>query len=195
MSDRLYIKIIDNKIHIKDRTQIIVCNGEFWYINPTEEMILNDGWQIYEPEMTELPDETIEPEMTIEQAREMRIAQILEYDTSDRVNQFTFNDYPIWLDKATRTGLKLRVDAELVNEKQNTTLWYNNIEFKLPTEYVQRILYYIEIYASQCYDNTQRHIANVMKLETIEEINNYDITEGYPARLAFKLEDPEEKHE
>lgn len=194
-NDKLYIKTDNGSIHIKKRSQIIVNIGEFNYINPTEEMLFNDGWEVYENNESESNNETIEPEMTIEYVRENRIKHLLEFDSSSFVNQFTVNDYPIWLDKATRAGLKLRVEAELMNEKQETTLWYDNVEFKLPTEYAQQILYKIEMYASECYDNTQRHISNILKLESIEDINNYNITEGYPARLAFNLEDPEEKHE
>lgn len=186
-NDKLFIKIIDNKILIKKRNQIIINDGNLQYINPTEKMILENGWEIYNDTV---PDDEIVNEniITIESVRENKINQILEYDASEHVNLFTFNNYPIWLDKATRSGLKLRIEAELMNEKKETTLWYNNIEFKLPTEYAQQLLYRLEIYASECYDNTQRHIANVMKLETIEEINNYDILDGYPLRLAFNFE-------
>lgn len=47
------------------------------------------------------------------------------------------------------------------------------------------MLYAIEIYASACYDNTQYHLSEVSKLETIEEIDAYDYTSGYPEKLQF----------
>jgi hypothetical protein len=47
------------------------------------------------------------------------------------------------------------------------------------------MLYTIEIYASQCYDNTQKHLAEVDKLEVIDEINNYNYRTGYPEKLKF----------
>jgi hypothetical protein len=185
-NDKLYIKTDNGSIHIKKRSQIIVNIGEFNYINPTEEMLFNDGWEIYNT--TELKPEELENTITLVDVRERKINSIVSYDSSQHVNIFFFNSYPIWLDKATRTGLKLRVDAEIMNEQYETTLWYNGVEFKLPTEYVQKMLYQVELYASACYDNTQRHIANVMKLQTIEEIENYDITEGYPTHLVFNIE-------
>ena len=43
----------------------------------------------------------------------------------------------------------------------------------------------LELYASECYDNTQRHLAEVAKLDTIEAVNAYDYTTGYPSKLAF----------
>lgn len=43
----------------------------------------------------------------------------------------------------------------------------------------------IELYASACYDNTQRHLANIGALSTVEEILAYDYTLGYPEKLRF----------
>ena len=48
-----------------------------------------------------------------------------------------------------------------------------------------QLLYAIEIYASKCYDQTQYHIAEVMKLDSLEEIKEYDYTVGYPEILQF----------
>ena len=48
-----------------------------------------------------------------------------------------------------------------------------------------QMLYLLEMYASNCYDNTQRHIANVANLENIEDIENYNYFEGYPDKLHF----------
>ena len=47
------------------------------------------------------------------------------------------------------------------------------------------MLYAIENYASACYDNTQKHIAEIEKLEIKEDIENYDFTVGYPEKLNF----------
>jgi hypothetical protein len=48
-----------------------------------------------------------------------------------------------------------------------------------------QMLYALEVYASACYDNTQRHLAAVDSLSTIEEIQSYDYTTGYPDKLKF----------
>jgi hypothetical protein len=47
------------------------------------------------------------------------------------------------------------------------------------------MLYTIEIYASKCYDNTQKHLAEIQKIETLEELKNYDYKSGYPEYLRF----------
>lgn len=167
------------KQYIKDgktkrRNQIIVHKNGKQIINPTEEMLLEDGWIEYV-----IP--TYEP--TIEDYRRDKKREIEMYDASDDVNIFYINGVPVWLDKATRAGLKLRFEAEKVMLKEYTTLWYNNQEFILPLDSAIQMLYAIEVYASECYDNTQRHIAEISKLETKEEIEMYDFRIGYPEKL------------
>jgi hypothetical protein len=185
--EKLYTKVIDGVTITKRKNQIVVIKGDFQYINPNEELLFEDGWTVYNP-ISNFEPEKIEEIVSINVAKEKKYREISAYDASSNVNQFMFNGYPIWLDKATRVGLKLRIEAELMNEKYVTSLWYNGNEFTLPTEYVQKMLYAVEVYASQCYDNTQQHILNVGKLETVEDVENYDITTNYPEQLVFRFD-------
>lgn len=179
-----YIK--DGKI--KTRNQIVikgqhtindkVINTNTY--NPTEEMILADGWVEYTTPVYEPTEEEI---FNIE--KEHIKKEILRYDASPEVNEFYVNSEPIWLDKATRTGLLLRLQSEITLGDKETTLWYNDLEFRLPIDLSIQMLYALEKYASQCYDNTHRHLANIKKLTSVEEINNYDYTSGYPEKLKF----------
>jgi hypothetical protein len=91
----------------------------------------------------------------------------------------------MWLDKATRAGLMLRLQAEQSMGKETTTLWYGSHQFELPMANAFQMLYALELYASQCYDNTQRHLAAVDALENKEEIDAYDYRTGYPEELEF----------
>ena len=125
------------------------------------------------------------PVRTVEDARLEMMSNINYYDNSNYVNAFYLKDVEIWLDKATRAGLKLRFEAESAIEQENTSLWYKNTQFTLPVKDAIQMLYAIEIYASACYDNTQRHLAEINKLETVEDIDNYDYTAGYPDKLYF----------
>lgn len=170
---KLYIK--DNIV--RPQNKIIVIKDEFQYINPSEEMILEDGWMEYEVKYTD--------EELLDQARSKKIQEILDYDTSPNVNCFYMSDTEIWLDKETRTGLKLRFEAETNIGMIETSLWYNNIRFTLPTSSAVQMLYLLEIYASQCYDNTQFHIKSVSELTNVDDIENYDYTTGYPNKLKF----------
>lgn len=122
---------------------------------------------------------------TIEEFKTIKIAEITIYDKSQKVNSFTIQGVKIWLDKETRTGLKLRFDAEKANGEQDTTLWYENIKIILNVDATIALLQQVELYASRCYDTTQQHIANVGALTTIEEVNEYDFKVNYPEKLTF----------
>lgn len=162
---------------IKFQNQIIIVQDEFQYINPSEEMILQNGWKEY---IVEYTDEDL-----LNDEKQYKIQEILDYDTSPFVNCFYMSGVEIWLDKETRTGLKLRFEAETNMGMNETSLWYNNMRFTLPTSSAVQMLYLLEIYASQCYDNTQYHIAQISSLTNIEDVKNYDYTTGYPEKLNF----------
>lgn len=164
---------------IKSANRIVIVKDGMQIFNPSEELILADGWEEY------IPPVTIIPEPTLEELKNRKINEILEYDSSPAVNEFTINDIPVWLDKATRVGLELRFRAEQAQNLTTTTLWYESMQFALPIEQAIQMLYAIELYASVCYDNTQMHIAAVGNLETKEDLDVYDYTVGYPEKLRF----------
>lgn len=170
----LFIK--DGKI--KNRKHIVITKDGMNTFNPTAEMLLEDGWEVY-----------VAPEPTAEEllarAKRDKKREIEHYDSSSEVNEFYVNDIPMWLDKSTRTGLMLRFNAEIALGKTETILWYGNISIPLQLTIAVQMLYALEIYASQCYDNTQSHYATVDALETIEEVENYDFRNGYPEKLRF----------
>lgn len=182
---KLFKKVIDGVEVIKYRHQIVIDRGDYQTFNPTEEMLLEDGWEEYVIDNEPTNDPFTNTPLTLEYAKEKKLYDLASYDSSSNVNEFTYNGFPMWLDKATRAGLMLRVNAELLSEKFTTTLWYNNYSFTLDTEAVQKMLYALELYASECYDNTQMHAANIMRLETIEDVMNYNFTLGYPKKLSF----------
>ena len=171
-----YIKTIDGKTIIKRAEEIVVKGNGSQTFNPKEDAILADGWVEYEPPV-------IVP--TLEEIKANKVAEILAYDSSSEINEFSMGGLPIWLDKATRAGLLLRFEAEAKAGRTSTTLWYNGLPFTLPLTYAQEILIALELYASACYDNTQSHIAEVQKLESKEAVESYDYTTGYPQKLLF----------
>lgn len=162
--------------------KIVIIKDDMQIFNPTEEMILEDGWVEY-IKTVNIPTPT--DEEIFERYRSDKIEEIMKYDSSSEVNEFFLGETTIWLDKATRAGLKLRFEAEISMGKDNTTLWYDNIQYSLGLNKATQMLLAIELYASACYDNTQAHVANVKALENIEDIKNYDYRTGYPEKLRF----------
>ena len=173
---KLYQKEIDGKTVTKLANKIIVTMDGMQYLNPSEEMIFADGWVEY-TEPVHIP--------TLAEKKTQKKEEITMYDSSRSVNEFYMNNYPVWLDKATRAGLKLRFEAEIAMGKTDTVLWYEGSQFPLSLEQAMQMLYAIEVYASACYDNTQRHLSEVDKLETIEEVEAYNYRKGYPDKLRF----------
>lgn len=187
-----FIKRTDNRILIKERKHIVINRTELiedsetgevqevkmQTFNPTDEMLIADGWELYvEPEPTE--------EELFNKAKTVKMDEVIRYDSSRDVNEFYIQEMPIWLDKATRAGLMLRFNSELALKKENTTLWYEGHSFTLPLNTAMQMLYALEVYASECYDNTQLHLANIEKIETKEDLDAYDYRVGYPEKLRF----------
>lgn len=187
-----FIKTTDNNIQIKLRKHIVLNTvqmvedpetGEqtemtMQVYNPSDEMLFADGWEIYvTPELT--------PEQILFNAKKDKKNDIERYDSSVEVNEFYIQGMPVWLDKSTRAGLMLRFNSELALKKENTTLWYEGHSFTLPLNTAMQMLYALEVYASECYDNTQMHLSNIDKLETLDAVLEYDYTVGYPEKLNF----------
>ena len=174
-----------NEIIIKTRTEVDGKTVSRMRTNPTEEMLLADGWEIYiQPEPTE--------EELLQRAKLRKKNEIKAYDKSKNIEEFYISGIPLWLSKADRNGLELRFKAEMSKGLTTTTLWGNGIQFPIPLidtygnpGLAFEMLYTLEIYASECYDNTQYHLVEVDKLETIEEIEQYDFKVGYPEKLNF----------
>ena len=82
-------------------------------------------------------------------------------------------------------GLFNSISIEKEIGKTDTVLWYDATKYAIPISDALRMLNEIEMYALNCYNVTQSHIAAVRALQTIEEIENYDYTIGYPEKLSF----------
>lgn len=177
---KLYEKIINGKQYCKPTNKIVIIKDGMQIFNPTEEMLLEDDWIEHIPVRHEPTEEEI-----FNKEKEYKIDEILRYDSSNEVNGFYINGQELWLDKATRVGLKLRFDAEIADGKTNTTIWYEGTPFKLELINALQMLNDIELYASVCYDNTQTHIANVNEIKDLETLKNYDYRTGYPDKLRF----------
>lgn len=178
-----YQKIIDGKPVVKTRNQIVVKETRmvvdkdgnekektYAVYNPSEELLQRDGWEEYVREIDWLAETK---------------KRLVKYDQSEAVNMFTVGGVPVWLDKATRAGLLLRFQAEQAQGIEDTTLWYKGMQFPLKVEQAIQMLYAIELYASACYDNTQRHLAALDMLEDEDSVKAYDYTTGYPRKLEF----------
>lgn len=143
-----------------------------------------------EPNLEELNKELVSwkeyiSNIILKNAKLEKIKEINDYDLSDNVNSFIYKGVEMWLDKLTRSGLIMRLNAEKAVGKTETTLWFGTMSFTLGIDDGLQLLTLIEVYASACYDNTASHIAAVEALNNIEDVYNYDYTVGYPQKIVI----------
>lgn len=124
---------------------------------------------------------------TPQSVKDKLIAAIHEYDASPAVNSFMLSDKQMWLDKATRVGLANSISIERAAGKETTTLWFDAVQYEIPIDAALQMLSALELYALDCYNITQAHIATVRLLDNVETLEGYDYTAGYPERLTFNI--------
>lgn len=127
------------------------------------------------------------PISKLDQAKKEIIRKIDEYDTSVNVNSFKLNGVDVWLSKDTRVGLMNSISIEKASGKEQSILWFNNIYVTVNCDSAIQMLSALELYAINCYNKTAEHKVNVQNLSSIEEVYNYDYTQGYPSKLEFTI--------
>lgn len=124
---------------------------------------------------------------TIEEAKEMLLAEIDAYDKSSAVNGFALNGAVVWLDKATRVGLMNSTSITKAMGQPTTTLWLGESKMEVPCDTAIQLLSALEMYALECFNVTAAHKKAVSELTSIKEVEKYDITAGYPAQLRMEV--------
>lgn len=131
------------------------------------------------------------PERTIEDAKREKIDSIEAYDNSDAVNSFNIilngNIIPAWLTPNQRANYKNSVDAAKLIGLDELHPVFNGIQLTLQTSMAEMALAQIQLYADRCFIVTETHKAEVNALDSIEAVDNYDMTSGYPEKLTFTI--------
>lgn len=120
-------------------------------------------------------------------AKAQKLAEIDAYDTSSAVNVFSLNGATVWLDKATRVGLMNSTSITKAMGQPTTTLWLGESKMEVPCDTAIQLLSALEMYALECFNVTAAHKKAVNELNSIEEVEKYDITVGYPAQLKMEV--------
>lgn len=124
---------------------------------------------------------------TLTLAKKAKIAEIDAYDTSSAVNGFILNGERVWLDKSMRVGLMNSTNITKTMGKPTTTLWLGESKMEVPCDTAIQLLSALEMYALECFNVTAAHKKAVSELTSIEEVEKYDITAGYPAQLKMEV--------
>lgn len=115
------------------------------------------------------------------------LKKIDAYDKSSAVNGFYLNGETVWLDKVTRVGLMNSTSITKAMGQPATTLWLGESKMEVPCDTAIQLLSALEMYALECFNVTAAHKKAVSELTSIEEVEKYDITAGYPAQLRMEV--------
>lgn len=173
MEKKKWIK--DGKIW-DEKTSIVVGEQRVW--NPTEEQLLAAGYREY---IAPVPT----PEQPLEQAKQEKVWEIEQYDHSDNVNSFTLGEQQMWLTVEERQQIATQISANEAVGRETMTKWFHGVEYTFTIAQWKQMLVAVEVYAGDALNVTEGHKAAVNALQTVEAVENYDYTTGYPTKLVF----------
>lgn len=184
-----YEKEIDGKREIRTRNRIVVYKDGKQTINPSEEMVLADGWVEYVPPVRPEPSE----EQLLERARQRKLRELHDYDESKAVNDciivYQEQELHYWANKDERNDLKNAVRDCIAMGRTTYRLDLRDLGVSLSVdcEKLLQLMAALEVYAIDCFNKTTDHEFAIKALVTREEIEAYDFKVGYPDIPRFEL--------
>lgn len=124
----------------------------------------------------------------LEKAKRIKLMAIEVYDKSDNVNIFYLNNQSLWLDAPTRQQLRISIEAYQAQGENTVSKWFEGQEYTFNISSWFAMLNALERYASDALNVTERHKAAINAMDSIKDVEDYDITQGYPEKLIFPLE-------
>ena len=161
-----------------------VYNGRFIEVNdrmiitPTPEILLENGYTPVDVEPSQ--------EELLAAAKVEKIAEIKEYDNSDAVNSFKLNSISVWINREDRIGTRRAIELDIARGKTESEIWLNGFKLVVNSQLALKLLDAVGHYAYSAYNVTQSHIFAVKNLTSINEVEKYDYTKGYPEKLDLK---------
>lgn len=199
--EQVYEDVTDENGKVTDRrptgetrdTGMVVYTEEIFHTKPSAQELaftfINAGRQAMGEEIkTACAGLELTDEDTLLALRLTLSAYINRHDTSTSVNSFTLMGKEMWLPKETRVGLVNSINIEKAAGKTATVLWFGGVRYELPIDTALQMLAALELYALDCYNVTQSHLAAIDTAQTVDELTAYDYTEGYPEHPAFGLD-------
>ena len=141
--------------------------------------------------------EWVEPAPTpaelLERAKASKIAELEAYDASDAVNGFIIKtkggDVTEWLDTYKRNNAFRAIESAKKLGDESISFAIGDIPVTLTVTTAEIYLARVEKYAVTCTNVTARHKAAINTLDTVEAVEAYDSTQGYPERLTFSVDE------
>lgn len=186
-----YNKQIDGKTVIKTLKEIVIRKDGRVTYNPTEEMVLADGWVEYVPPT--MPSVELTEAQLYRRALAKKLRDLEAYDNSSEVNDciivYQGEEIHYWANKTERNDLKnaVRDCIAMGRDIYRLDLRDKGVSINLPCEALLQMLSSLEIYAIDCYNRTTDHEFAIKSLTTKDEIEAYDFKAGYPSIPRFEV--------
>lgn len=149
--------------------------GEDFIINPSEKTLLEHGYVKVEM-----------PENKLQKVIDAKVAEILAYNDSNAVNEFTLDGVPTWVELEKRLPIHRDIVLDIEKGKEESTIWLNGYKMVLNCQLALKLIDAIESYAYEAHNVMQTHLFNVRGLKSVEEVEKYDYTVNYPQKLNLK---------
>ena len=125
------------------------------------------------------------PEQLLQRAKDAKLAELEAYDSSDAINSFEVGGVSLWVPADKRAVLRTSIEAYKANGATSITKVWEGEEYTFPIAMWDYMLNNVEIYASECFNQTEKHRAAINALSTVEDVEAYDYTQNYPQKLVF----------
>ena len=185
-----YQKQIDGKTVIKALKEIVIKKDGRVIYNPTEEMVLSDGWVEY---IQVKPSIEIPERVKYQRALARKLRDLKEYDNSSNVNSciivYQGHELSYWASKDERNDLKnaVRDCISIGRTEYRLDLRDKGISILLNCELLLKMMAALEVYAIDCFNKTTDHEYAIKALSIVEDVEAYDFTVGYPNKLRFEV--------
>lgn len=183
-----YKKEIDGKAVVKSLNEIVLNKDGSMVFNPTEEMVLADGWTEYVFQRFELP-----MEMQLKRTKDRKLRELERYDESEEVNDciivYQGEEIHYWANKTERNDLKnaVRDCIAMGRETYRLDLRDKGISITMLCELLLQMMAALEVYAIDCYNKTTDHRFAIEACTTEEAVDAYEFRGvGYPAKCRFE---------
>jgi hypothetical protein len=125
--------------------------------------------------------------VTLDEVKSSKLAELEQRDSSSAVNEFIVNGVGAWFEPSERSNYNSSIQAAETMGLSELTFYVGSVALTVSVEQAKQMLAAVQLYADQCFIVTKQHAAAISALESIEDVQDYDITAGYPDKLSFNI--------
>lgn len=185
LKDATYESMVAALIEVKYSTDAQIALLYNYQNSPVEyadAMLEYQQWRVYCKEAARI---SFGIELTLNDVKERKIAELQAYDASDAVDSFTIYGQSMWLTVEERQQIATQISANEAVGRDNMTRWFGGHSFTFSLTTWKQMLVALEVYAGDAINVTEAHKAAIEALTTIEDMEAYDFTANYPTKLSF----------